>query len=119
MYSIIEGMSIALEIDRSDIDGTLYVKNNLSKSIILFDTVPGGAGHVKRLMDEEYFKLSLEKALEVVLECHCGGEKQDTSCYNCLRNYYNQYCHDKMKRFYAIDALNLLLEPTQILSNAY
>ena len=119
MYSIIEGMSIALEIDRSDIDGTLYVKNNLSKSIILFDTVPGGAGHVKRLMDEEYFKLSLEKALEVVLECSCGGEKQDTSCYNCLRNYYNQYCHDKMKRFYAIDALNLLLEPTQILSNAY
>ena len=119
MYSIIEGMSIALEIDRSDIDGTLYVKNNLSKSIILFDTVPGGAGHVKRLMDEEYFKLSLEKALEVVLECHCGGEKQDTSCYNCLRNYYNQYCHDKMKRFYAIDALNLLLEPERVLSNVY
>ncbi len=26
MYAIIEGMSSALEIDRSDIDGTLYVK---------------------------------------------------------------------------------------------
>ncbi|MDD2493615.1 MAG: DEAD/DEAH box helicase [Tissierellia bacterium] len=118
MYSIIEGMSIALEIDRSDIDGTLYVKNNLSKSLILFDTVPGGAGHVKRLMDKECFKLSLEKALEVVSECSCGGEKQDTSCYNCLRNYYNQYCHDKMKRCYAIDGLHLLLEPEEALSNS-
>ena len=109
MYSIIEGMSSALEIDRSDIDGTLYVRNNLSKSIILFDTVPGGAGHVKRLMDEDNFKLVLEKALEIVNSCTCGGEKQDTSCYNCLRNYYNQYCHDKMKRIYAIEALEVLL----------
>lgn len=118
MYSIIEGMSIALEIDRSDIDGTLYVKNNLSKSIILFDTVPGGAGHVKRLMNREYFELTLEKALEIVSECSCGGEKQDTSCYNCLRNYYNQYCHDKMKRCYAIDALQLLMEPAAAVSDA-
>ena len=109
MYSILEGMSSALEIDRNDVDGTLYVKNPYTKSIILFDTVPGGAGHVKRLLDEEQFIKTLTYALNRVSSCTCGGEKQDTSCYNCLRNYYNQYCHDKLKRGYAIEALKILL----------
>lgn len=109
MYSIIEGVSTALEIDRSDIDGTLYIKSHGNKSIILFDTVPGGAGHVKRLLDETDFVNSLNKALEIVVSCDCGGEKQDTSCYSCLRNYYNQYCHEKMKRKYAVEALKLLI----------
>ena len=109
MYSIIEGMSSALEIDRSDIDGTLYVKNSYTKSIVLFDTVPGGAGHVKRLLDEEQFIKTLTHALEKVSSCSCGGENQDTSCYNCLRNYYNQYCHDKLKRGYAIKGLETIL----------
>lgn len=109
MYSIIEGMSSALEIDREDIDGTLYVKSPYTKSIILFDTVPGGAGHVKRLLDEEQFLESLNYALEKVSSCSCGGESQDTSCYNCLRNYYNQYCHDRLERRYAIKGLETIL----------
>ncbi len=109
MYAIIEGMSSALEIDRSDIDGTLYVKSSHAKSIVLFDTVPGGAGHVKRLLDEEQFINSLTNALEKVSSCSCGGEKQDTSCYNCLRNYYNQYCHDKLTRGYAMQGLETIL----------
>ena len=98
MYSIIEGASLALEIDRSDIDGTLYIRNQANKSLILFDTVPGGAGHVKRLLNETDLINSINKALEIVSSCDCGGEKQDTSCYSCLRNYYNQYGHEKMKR---------------------
>lgn len=109
MYSIIEGVSAALEIDRSDIDGTLYTIDNSSKSLILFDTVPGGAGHVKRLMNEDQLKMALEKAYEIVEDCTCGGENRDTSCYGCLRNYYNQYCHDKMKREYAIYGLRILV----------
>lgn len=110
MYSIIEGASLALEIDRSDIDGTLYIRNQANKSLILFDTVPGGAGHVKRLLNETDLINSINKALEIVSSCDCGGDIQDTSCYSCLRNYYNQYCHEKMKRKYAIEGLKLLLE---------
>ena len=110
MYSIIEGASLALEIDRSDIDGTLYIRNQANKSLILFDTVPGGAGHVKRLLNETDLINSINKALEIVSSCDCGGDIKDTSCYSCLRNYYNQYCHEKMKRKYAIEGLKLLLE---------
>lgn len=109
MYAIIEGMSSALEIDRDDIDGTLYHKGPNLRSIILFDTVPGGAGHVNRLLEQEQFEETLQNALEKVSTCSCGGQKQDTSCYNCLRNYYNQYCHDKLKRSYAIQGLSNIL----------
>jgi len=108
MYAIIEGVSLALEIDRSDIDGTLHVNSGDNKSLILFDTVPGGAGHVKRLMDEVQFKTALRKALDIVENCDCGGENKDTSCYSCLRNYHNQYCHEKMQRRFAIDGLRMI-----------
>lgn len=109
MYAIIEGVSAGLEIDRNDIDGTLYIRGAGEKSLILFDTVPGGAGHVKRLLDETQFKLALQKAYYIVTGCDCGGENKDTSCYSCLRNYYNQYCHEKMKRGYAIKGLERIL----------
>ena len=109
MYSIIEGMSAALEIDRNDIDGTIHINKDLNRSIILFDTVPGGAGHVKRMLDEKLFIMALKQALSIVSNCNCGGDNKDTSCYSCLRNYYNQYCHDDLRRDYAIEALNSIL----------
>lgn len=109
MYSIIEGMSASLEIDRNDIDGTLHINQELNRSMILFDTVPGGAGHVKRMLNEDQFIKALQEARSIVSSCTCGAEKRDTSCYSCLRNYYNQYCHDDLRRDYAIDALDLIL----------
>ena len=109
MYSIIEGMSASLEIDRNDIDGTLHINKDLNRSMILFDTVPGGAGHVKRMLNEDQFMAALREARSIVSSCTCGAEKRDTSCYSCLRNYYNQYCHDDLRRDYAIDALDQIL----------
>lgn len=110
MYSLIEGMSAALEIDRTDIDGTLYLNHQMNRSVILFDTVPGGAGHVKRMLHQENFIMALQEALKIVSGCTCGADKMDTSCYSCLRNYYNQYCHDDLRRDLAIEALNYLIE---------
>lgn len=34
---------------------------------------------------------------------------ENTSCYNCLRNYYNQANHSKLKRKYACDFIEGLL----------
>lgn len=109
MYAMIEGMSYGLEIDRADIDGTLYVDRDGKRTIILFDTVPGGAGHVKRLMEGDNFTAAMEAVSQILEECNCGGTKGDTSCYGCLRNYQNQYLHDKLRRDYAIDAIGHLL----------
>ena len=30
---------------------------------------------------------------------------QETSCYECLRNFYNQWCHDQLRRGVARDFL--------------
>ncbi|MBE3046906.1 hypothetical protein IMZ48_31130 [Candidatus Bathyarchaeota archaeon] len=39
---------------------------------------------------------------ERVRQCTCGPE---TSCQSCLRNYENQFCHEKLKRGPVVDFL--------------
>jgi ATP-dependent helicase YprA (DUF1998 family) len=96
LYAILEGASTELDIVRSDISGCLYhnMENRLVPSIILFDEVAGGAGHVKKISGniERVIKSAYEK---VSGRCGCGEE---TSCYGCLRNYGNQVYHDKLVR---------------------
>lgn len=94
LYAFLNGMSEALEIERRDIDGTFFSENNKSY-LVIFDNVPGGAGHSRRLLKEKEFKLSIEKAKTLVNSCTCGIE---TSCYSCLRNYSNQNVHTKLRR---------------------
>lgn len=108
LYAFLEGISIAMGIERNDIDGVLEPNiDNESYDIILYDNVPGGAGHVKRLLNEESVKKSLEAALEKVSKKCCD---ENTSCYNCLRNYNNQLYHSRLKRKYAIEVIEELLE---------
>ncbi len=97
LYSLLEGASEALGIRRRDLDGCLYPKPD-RYGLVLFDTVPGGAGHVKRLMDEPNIRATLRasKARLEQTEAHNCGE--ETSCYGCLRNYDNQFCHDQLRR---------------------
>ncbi|MFR2989864.1 MAG: DUF1998 domain-containing protein, partial [Faecalibacillus sp.] len=87
MYALLEGISIAMNIEREDIDGVVKWNYEFeSYDILLFDNVPGGAGHVKRLMGKQKIIKSLQIALNKVSKSCCD---EDTSCYNCLRNYYN------------------------------
>lgn len=94
LYALIEGSSEALGIRREDLDGTIYYNYGRSTpSLILYDDVPGGAGHVKRIVS--HFPEVIHAARErVSLDC-CGPE---TSCTECLRNYRNQPFHDELKR---------------------
>jgi len=46
-------------------------------------------------------------AWERVDQCECGEE---TSCYECLRNFRNQPYHDQLKRGLARDFLRRLLQ---------
>ena len=72
--------------------------NRLIYSIILYDAVAGGAGHVRRIVtkDGAAFQNVLHAAYDLVQGCDC-----DTSCYKCLRNYYNQKIHDQLDRHIA------------------
>ena len=110
LYGIMRGACFYLNIEESDIAGTIqYFNNNDTRSgsysIILYDKTPGGAGHVKRLYNEEVFERILKDTLRLMKSCTCGGERKDTSCYNCLRSYSNQRVHDYLQRRYVIDFL--------------
>jgi len=96
LFAMLEGISMTYCIERNDIGGIIY-STNISKpySLILFDTVAGGAGHVKRLKDDSSLYEVLKNALKKVSQNCCD---EDTSCYNCLRTYNNQKMHNHIKR---------------------
>lgn len=98
LYALLEGASEALSVMRTDLDGCLYPqREDDAPSLVLFDNVPGGAGHVRRLVEsEEIVRQMLASARERVNgDCRCGEE---TSCDGCLRNYQNQFFHDVLQR---------------------
>jgi hypothetical protein len=110
LYALLEGASEALGIRRDDLDGTLYPYSaGLAPAVVLYDNVPGGAGHVRRIADEprDVFLAAWER----VDQCECGEE---TSCYECLRNFRNQPYHDLLRRGLARDFLSSLLQTTGV-----
>ena len=105
LYALIEGAVGHLGIDRREIDGCLnYMTKSSMPSFILFDQVPGGAGHVKRI-GAALDKVITEAKKRVSGICECGEE---TSCYGCLRNYSNQLYHDILKRGLALNYFKAL-----------
>lgn len=114
LQGLIRGVCTYFSIDDRDISGCLqYYFNrktyNGAYSIILYDTTPGGSGYVNMIDSADKLEAVLKCARNIMLKCTCGGEKADSSCYSCLRNYYNQRHHDEMKRSYVIDFVNNVL----------
>jgi Domain of unknown function (DUF1998) len=104
LYALLEGASDSLDISRDDIDGTLYPKAGRKIALVLYDTVPGGAGGALRIARS--FPTVLETALARMTRCECGEE---TSCYGCLRNFRNQSFHDQLRRGDALAFLTQLV----------
>lgn len=93
LYAILEGASYGLEISRDDIDGSLSWSTDHRRSIVLYDTVPGGAGGAKKIA--ENIGVVMQSAVKRVTDCDCGEE---TSCYGCLRSYRNGRFHEQLSR---------------------
>ena len=98
LYALLEGLSREMGIERTDIKGCLfrtYTEGLMLYSLVLYDSVAGGAGHVRRILTDggSAFQCVLKRAINVVDGCDC-----DCSCYKCLRNYYNQKIHDNLSR---------------------
>lgn len=103
LYALLEGAAERLELSRDDIDGTLHRRPGGNIGIVMFDTVPGGAGGVLRIADA--LDRVIEAALARVSECDCGEE---TSCYGCLRSFRNQRHHEDLSRGAALHILRPL-----------
>lgn len=103
LYAILEGAG-RIGIKRDEIDGTLHRwQAGSSSAIVIYDTVPGGAGHARRIRDS--LADVVDAAIERVSVCECGPE---TSCYGCLRSYSNQLFHEQLVRSAAADVLRPL-----------
>ncbi|MBR4743261.1 MAG: DUF1998 domain-containing protein, partial [Oscillospiraceae bacterium] len=68
LYAIINGTCRALYIEQNDISGCLqWFRNDTSGlsnfGFVLYDKTPGGAGHVKRLLNESVLKSALQERL--------------------------------------------------------
>ena len=92
LYALLEACE-ALDIARSDVDGTLHYYAANHPVFVLFDAVPGGAGHTLRI--GKRLPELVAAARERVESCECGPE---TSCYSCLRGYGNQIWHEILSR---------------------
>lgn len=103
LYAVLEGAAEKLEISRDDIDGALHRTTDGQRAIVLFDTVPGGAGGARLVAQS--LRDVVAGALERVERCDCGAE---TSCYSCLRGYRNGRHHDRLSRQGAILLLDHL-----------
>lgn len=98
MYALLYAITKDMNIERKDIKACLSLKiiqGKLNYSIIIYDAVPGGAGHSRRLVTEDGMVLYkiIKSALSNMENCNCSP-----SCYNCLRSYENQKIHDILDR---------------------
>lgn len=120
LYSILEGLSKSLSIERNDVDGTVdYVFSHSGNSytrFILFDTVPGGAGHVRRLgkASEEDILHTFQASYAIVKDCNCD---EDTACYSCIQNYRNQSRHDYLERRHAVNFFERIFYDVEKIKN--
>jgi ATP-dependent helicase YprA (DUF1998 family)/rubrerythrin len=93
--ALITGALIMLEADEDEIlgfDRTIIGKDGIKEQqIVLYETVPGGAGYLERVAVN--FPEVARIAYELLNECDCK-----TSCYKCLRTYYNQREHQLLDR---------------------
>ena len=106
LYSLLAATP-ALGIPPEDVNGVLGpIRTNGRQPLVIFDTVPGGAGHVRCIRDN--LRRLLREAHRIVEGCQCAAS---TSCYGCLRTYRNQEFHDQLSRGEVAAVLGDLVAP--------
>ena len=98
LNALLDAMALVLDIERRDIKGTIHYQklgNDQNYTFIIYDGVPGGVGHTKRLLDSngDILRKIFAKAIEKTKNCTC-----DPSCYMCIRNYSNKEIHEVLNR---------------------
>ena len=56
--------------------------------LVIYDSVPGGTGYLKQLMNDENGIVDvLQRALDIMENCSCKDDPQKDGCYKCLYAY--------------------------------
>ncbi len=108
-WAIFNAATQYLEIPGSELGiASFEVLSDWRCSMIIYDTVPGGAGRAFQL--KECLSKVIQRAYEIVSQNCC---KEDSCCYSCLCNYFNQRDQLQMTRGGAKHVLTHLLEGPQ------
>lgn len=105
--SFLHGCTDALGIEPNDLGGTYngWTDGSWVGELVIYDRVPGGAGHINRIV--ENLDQVLQAALARVRDCKCGDIA--SSCYACLRTYNNQLHWGELQRQPVIQWLSAIL----------
>ncbi len=80
------------------------------KYLVLYDTVPGGTGYLKQLMQTENQLMDVLKlALEALKSCACNQDGEKDGCYRCLFAYRSSYNMPETSRETAVALLAEIL----------
>ena len=109
MWALFTAAAKILEVPETELGGTMYENESHGISLLIYDDVPGGAGHARQL-NERVSELVKEAYKVVDGHCGCGEE---TCCYGCIANYYNQTSQAKLSRGAAKEILGALLSKPQ------
>jgi DEAD/DEAH box helicase domain-containing protein len=78
--------------------------------LVIYDSVPGGTGYLKQLLQQENaFTEILEKALAVLENCSCKDDPQKDGCYHCLYAYRQSQNIGQISRVIAMRLLKQIL----------
>ena len=78
--------------------------------LVIYDSVPGGTGYLKQLMQQENALIEIfEKALAVMESCSCKDDPQKDGCYHCLYAYRQSQQIGNISRSAAISMLKSIL----------
>jgi ATP-dependent helicase YprA (DUF1998 family) len=105
------GVQETMQAGRRDIEWFERVQDDEIRSVVLFDTMPGGTGYLPKLVAGG--AVALRQAASVALtrlsECRCNR-----SCHRCLRDFWNQRDHQRFDRWAVIGQLRRLTEVADI-----
>ncbi len=102
-YAVLLGAAEMLGIPSTDLNVTVS-----GTAIVLYDDVPGGAGLVARLEQQNVFEEALQLSAARVSDD--GAHGCDSSCYGCLRSYRNQFAHPHLARQRAHEILQAAID---------
>lgn len=106
-YAIVNAAAEVLVVENRDLGVTIKpLDYKASQAIIIYDDVPGGAGHGKEIAKN--LETIVRRAREMLAGCDCDPNGQ--ACYQCLREYRNSYAHHLLKRGPVLEYLDRLIE---------
>ena len=78
--------------------------------LVIYDSVPGGTGYLKQLLNEKNSLIDIfERALQKLEQCSCKEDPQKDGCYHCLYAYRQSQNIGNISRSTAIRILRSIL----------